>query len=340
MRFALFGALIVTLAAAARAQAPPFIHVPQTVSDEWRAVLREFGDPALRPAYPSPGDLAGWKQLQAEVEAQSKPQMARVVKHFAATIRRRRIGGVDVLDITPKRRRSGNELLVYTHGGGYVLFSAESTLVNSLVVADVTGLRVIAIDYSLAPAAKWREVTDQVVAVFGGLYREGHAPEDIAIFGESAGGGLAAGAVLKLRDRGLAMPAAVVLWSPWADLTETGDSYHTLKHAETSFTYDRHLEHAAGAYAAPEEQKIGYVSPVYGDYSKGFPPTLIQGGTKEILLSGFIRLYQAIDTAGATVKLDLYEGMPHAFQLQLPGAPESRTALGKTIAHLEHYLIR
>jgi epsilon-lactone hydrolase len=82
------------------------------------------------------------------------------------------------------------------------------------------------------------------------------------------------------------------------------------------------------------------VSPVYGDFAKGFPPTLIQGGTREIFLSNFVRLYQALDTAAQTVTLDLYEGMPHVFQARLPDSPESITALNKVNAFLRKHLTK
>jgi acetyl esterase/lipase len=96
------------------------------------------------------------------------------------------------------------------------------------------------------------------------------------------------------------MPLAAVLVSPWLDVTRTGDTEFTLEHAEPNYLYERHSKNAAGAFADPRDQKHPYASPVFGDFSKGFPPTLIQGGTKEILLSGFVRLYQALDTAGLT----------------------------------------
>ena len=140
-----------------------------------------------------------------------------------------------------------------------------------------------------------------------------------------------------MRDTGLGLPAAVVLWSPWADITETGDTYHSLRLVDPAYLYDRHLEAAADAYAAPGDQTHPYVSPVYGDFTSGFPPTLIQGGTREIFLSNFVRLYQALDTSGVPVKLDLYEGMPHVFQA-VPGLPESKLALVKVDAFLEQHL--
>jgi acetyl esterase/lipase len=153
----------------------------------------------------------------------------------------------------------------------------------------------------------------------------------LAIYGDSAGGSLAAGSVLKMRDLGMGIPAAVVMWSPWSDITDAGDTYRTLAGVEGSYRYDLHLQPAADAYADPSEQKSPYVSPVYGDYTRGFPPTLIQGGTREIFLSNFIRHYQAMDVSGVEVKLDLYEGMPHGFQNKVPESPEARRAVKKTV---------
>jgi acetyl esterase/lipase len=248
------------------------------------------------------------------------------------------LGGVPVVDIKPKSWKDNGKVMVYTHGGAYTLFSAYSTLSSAALMAETTGLRVISIDYTLAPHARWQQITDQVVSVFKALREQGYAMKDMAIYGDSAGGSLAAGSVLKMRDKGMGMPAAVVLWSPWSDITDTGDSYVTLKHADPAYFYDKHLKTSADAYADPKDQKHPYVSPVYGDYTKGFPPTLIQGGSKEIFLSNFIRHYQALDTAGRIVKLDIYEGMIHVFQAALAGTPESKTALGKVDAFLKQYL--
>ncbi|RIK94811.1 MAG: alpha/beta hydrolase, partial [Proteobacteria bacterium] len=157
----------------------------------------------------------------------------------------------------------------------------------------------------------------------------------VALWGDSAGGGLAAGATLAARDRGVALPGALVLLSPWADVTETGDSYATLRDVEKAYRYDDLLAPAAAAYAPPDEQKHPYVSPVYGDFAGGFPPTLIQGGTREIFLSGFVRLYQAIEAGGGSAKLDLYEAMPHLFQARIPSAPEGRRALERAVRFVE-----
>jgi acetyl esterase/lipase len=181
-------------------------------------------------------------------------------------------------------------------------------------------------------------MSDEVIAVIQALLKEGHSMNDVLIYGDSSGGGLAAAVVLKMRDKGLGMPAAAILVSPWVDVTRTGDTEFTLAHAEPNYLYEKHSKNAAGAYADPKDQKHPYASPVYGDFSKGFPPTLIQGGTKEILLSGFIRLYQALDRAGLVVKLDIYEGMPHNFASRIPEAPESRLARKKIHDFVHFYL--
>lgn len=324
--------------ASAKEVTTPFVNIPTTVSEQSQAVLRTLQDPSLHPAFPEADDVKAWEILQKKLEAFALKRQKPVVDILRPDVRKIELGGVPVLDIKPRNWKDNNKAVVYTHGGSYTFFSAESTLICAALLADTTGLRVLSVNYTLAPTAKWQQVTDQVVSVFKALRDQGYAMKDIAIWGDSAGGGLAAGSVLKMRDQGMEMPAAVILWSPWSDITETGDSYATLKHAEPSYLYSKHLKKAADAYANPKDQKHPYVSPVYGDYSKGFPPTLIQGGTKEIFLSNFIRHYQALDTAGQTVKLDLYEGMIHVFQAATYNSSESKRALEKTDAFLKQHL--
>jgi monoterpene epsilon-lactone hydrolase len=321
-------------------KAKPFTEVPDTVSPVAREYLEKFPDPSIQPEWPAPDDVAGWKREWEATEAVNEPVIQTVLKRYHPTVTERKIGGVPVVEIKPKGWKDNWKVLVHTHGGAYTLFSAHSRLTSSAVAADATGLRVISIDYTLAPAGKWNKVTDEVLAVFAGLQKEGIKLKDMAIYGESAGGAIAAGTVLKMRDKELGMPAAVVLWSPWADITNSGDSAITMKNYDPYYVYEKHLKHAADAYAAPEDQKHPYVSPVYGDYTKGFPPTLVQGGTRELFLSHCVRQYRAIDSAGGEAVLDLYEGMPHVFQMraELAESPETRAALKKMTTFLKKEL--
>jgi acetyl esterase/lipase len=318
----------------------PFAQIPDTVSAEARKYLESLPDPATIPTWPAPTDAAGWKRLWDAGEAASQPRVQATLKRYQPTVEKRTIGGVTVMDIKPKGWKDNGKVLVHAHGGCYTLYSAQSRLHSSIPAADATGLRTISIDYTVAPAGKWQKVTDEVLAVIAGLQKEGYKLKDIALCGESAGGALVAGSVLKMRDRELGMPAAVVLWSPWADITNRGDSAITLKAFDPIHLYDQHLKPAADAYADLKDQKHPYVSPVYGDYSKGFPPTLIQGGTMEIFLSHCVRQYRAIDDAGGTAVLDLYDGMPHVFQMrpEMADAPETRAALRKMAAFLKKHL--
>jgi epsilon-lactone hydrolase len=288
---------------------------------------------------PGPDNLSGWRMLNQILEPGALNLSQSAVDQYEPTITEINLGGVNVLDIKPKNWTDNGKVLVYTHGGAYTLLSANSTLWLSVFAADSTGLRIISIDYTVAPFAKWNQSTDEVISVVQALRNQvGYSLKDIAIYGDSAGGGLAAGTVLKMRDNGMGMPAAVVLWSPWADVTESGDTYITLKHSDPFLGNTSLLNKSADSYANPEDQKNPYVSPVYGNFSNGFPPTLIQGGTKEIFLSDFVRMYQALDQAGIPVKLDIYEGMPHVFQTFLVDTPESDIALSKMSDFLKLYL--
>jgi acetyl esterase/lipase len=307
----------------------PYVYVPNTVSPEFQEHLKKLPDPALRPSFPARDDVDGWKRFHQAREKDLEPKVERALREYEPTLTERKLGGVPVLDVKPKGWTDTRKVLVYLHGGAYTMGSSRSSLLKSAPAAAATGYRIISVDYTVAPQARWQQITDEVIAAVQALIKDGHALKDIGMFGDSAGGGMAPGVVLKMRAQKLGMPAAMVVWSPWSDATETGDTYVTLKNAEPTYLYDKILKPSADAYADPKDQKHPYVSPVYGDYTKGFPPTLIQGGTKEIFLSNFVRQYQALDAAGQTVKLDLYEGMPHVFQGQLPDAPESKLALKK-----------
>jgi monoterpene epsilon-lactone hydrolase len=331
---------LLTFLVLAMSTVKPFAPVADTVSPPAREYLESLPDPATLPEWPKPDDAAGWKKAWEASEADSEPRVRATLKRYGPTVEKQVIGGVGVLAITPKGWKDNGKVLVHLHGGAYTFYSARSRLPSSVPVAEATGLRVLSVDYTLAPAGKWPKVTDEVVAVLAGLFKGGYKPKDVAVYGESAGGGMAAGSVLKMRDKGMEMPAAVVLWSPWADITNRGDSAITLRNFDPLYVYEKHLGRAAAAYADPKDQKHPYVSPVYGDYTKGFPPTLIQGGTRELFLSHFVRQYRAIDDAGGQAVLDLYDGMPHIFQVrpELADAPETRMAMKKMTAFLKRHL--
>lgn len=314
--------------ASAGTQADASRILPDTVSDTWKKswpLLMKYITKSNGP-FPKPDDYAGWEASYTANEKRVRPLVAGSAKMWRVETREARLGGVPVLRIVPSNWHDDGRVLIHVHGGGFTSGSVYSSLGMSTQLAAETGLQVVSVDYTVAPRGRWQQVTDQVIAAYKAVLAEGVAAENIAVIGESAGGSIVAGTTLKMRDLGLPMPAAVILWSPWADVSGAGDTYRTLADAEPMLTLPS-LSASALAYADVADQKNPYVSPVYGDFSKGYPPTLIQGGTREVFLSNCVRLYQAIKAGGGDATLDLYEGMIHVFQSIVPNAPESKSAL-------------
>lgn len=331
-------------ASSAEAQSPvtPLRYqVPSTVSPEAKLKLEELH--ALMQRFPQPvqsvpTSTADWDRRNAQTQAFIGSFVQANADKLGVTIKADTIGGIPVLRVTPPNYRPSVRILLYAHGGGYVLFSARTSLTVPALLAVASGVEVVSIDYTLAPHARWNTVTDQIIAVYRGVLAHRRSGA-IGLLGDSAGGGLAAGSVLKMRDEGLALPGALYLLSPWADITNTGDTYTTLAAADPSLD-SVSLKWGADAYADPKDQKSPYVSPVYGDYTEAFPPTLIQGGTREIFLSNFVRQYNAIRNGNHEAVLDLYEGMPHVFQALIPDAPETHTAMRRAAAFFDLHLLR
>jgi acetyl esterase/lipase len=147
---------------------------------------------------------------------------------------------------------------------------------------------------------------------------ERYAPENIAVAGASAGGGLAASFLLKIRDLGLPLPAACALASPEADLTETGDTFET--NAGIDVVLGGRLTKSIALYADGHDLTDPYLSPVFGDFSQGFPPTILTAGTRDLFLSNAVRLHRSLRREGIEAELHVWEAMPHGGFLV--GAPE------------------
>jgi epsilon-lactone hydrolase len=319
------------------AMAADTVPLSGTISPQARGViefLQTLGFKQIKA--PAAEDLAGWKALHDANEKALEEPNRMVLGQLGATLKDDTINGVRVLDIRPKGWRDDGRVIVYVHGGAFTLFSARSMAGLGALVAQAAGMRVISVDYTTAPAFNWKGIQAQVGSVITGLVTGGTPLDRIAVFGDSAGGNLAISAVLELRDAGVGMPAAVLLFSPWADLSNTGDTAITLPAADPTLSYDGLMHGSALAYAGELDLKDPRVSPLYADFSKGFPPTLIQDGTRTILLSTSVRTYRALKAAKADATIDLYEGMWHVFQ-GAP-APEAQEALASAGAFLREKL--
>ncbi len=313
-------------------------YVPTTISKEAQEILkakrRSDRNTAKTPKANAPH--SEWKKFQDNIDKAVLNGLQPIKNKYQPSIDTIFVGGIRAIDIHPKNYKKSDKVIVYIHGGAYVVLHAEATLASILPLAETSGLRIIAIDYTLAPQAKYKQITNEVIQFYKGLLKQYDA-KNIAIYGDSAGGGLAAGSIIKMRDLGITLPAALVLWSPWTDIDEIGDTYFTLADNDPSLINENFLENAALAYAPKSDFKNPYVSPVYGNFSKGFPPTLIQVGSKEIFLSNAIRMYRVLDDAKIKTKLDVYEGMWHVWQGHYL-LPESEKAVENTKDFIFKYL--
>ena len=313
------------------------IYVPPTISAEAQELLKTLIDAKLYATeFPAPDDVSGWEKVYEVAEARSTGVAEKALAASQATATELQLGGVSVEDIRPHSWTDNGKVLVYIHGGGYGLFSARSTFPLAAPMAKATGLRVVSVNYTPAPRAHFAEIQQQIVSVIDALLDSEYAMPDIAIYGESAGGALTASTVLNLRDQNKGMPAAAVFWSPNTDLSSRDDSTVTLDPDDPILTYSTLLTTGSKAYAGDVSLDDPRVSPLYADLSKGFSPALIIVGTKEMLLSSSVRFYQALEAAGQIVKLDVYEGMWHAFPQY--GLPESKVAVAKSAKFINDHL--
>jgi acetyl esterase/lipase len=192
------------------------------------------------------------------------------------------------------------------HGGALIMGAGEVCKAMAVGSASRLGARVIAVDYRMPPDDPFPAGLDDCLAFYRAVLRD-HDPSEIIVGGASAGGNLAAALILRARDESLPMPAAAVLGSPEVDLTESGDSFHTNAGIDGMGT----LMQANLLYAAGHDLSHPYVSPLFGDFAKGFPPTLLTAGTRDLFLSNATRMHRALRAAGIHAELHLLEAAAH-----------------------------
>ncbi len=310
------------------------------VSPQAHAIFEKYMPIAERAmaATPSLKTTADFDAFHDKLLGPSEAQSDAEVKALGATSTASKLGGVGVVETTPPNYVDDGTVLVRVHGGGWVLGSARASAGSDAVMAMSTGRRIISVDYTVAPHGKWPLITDQVVAVYRAVLAKGYKPENVGIYGDSAGANIVPGSVLKMRDQGIPMPGAMLLLSPCVDLHLNGDTETTLGNADPVLALGP-VRDVVLAYADPADWSNPYASPIYGDFKKGFPPVLIQVGTKEMLLSDSVRLYQAIKMAGGEAELDVYEGMTHVFQGYMRGTPEQKEAFAEIGHFWKRHLI-
>lgn len=204
-------------------------------------------------------------------------------------------------------------VILYCHGGGYSTGSSLYARTLTSKLASSTSMDVFSFDYRLAPENPYPAATEDAMHVWNYLMLLGYGARDIIIAGDSAGGNLALSLVLKLKEEQRLLPRGLILMSPWTDLTSSGKS-HVSKADIDPVLNAGYLEEMIRNYAKGCNLKNPFISPLFGNY-EGFPPTYIQVGSNEILLDDSSMLYKKLLKANVSVKLDIFRGMWHVFQM-------------------------
>lgn len=223
------------------------------------------------------------------------------------------IGEIPAEWVSVDRCHMKKYVILYCHGGGYNTgsFRYARSITNKL--ASTTSMDVLSFDYRLAPEHPYPAALEDALKVWDYLMHYGYGARNVIVAGDSAGGNLALSLVLKLKEQGRLLPRGLVLFSPWTDLTLEGKSHQT-KAEDDPILAEEYLKKAVEDYAGENDLKNPLISPLFGDF-KGFPPTYIQTGGNEILLSDSTSLNKNMEKCNVQVRFDLYRSMWHVFQM-------------------------
>jgi epsilon-lactone hydrolase len=222
---------------------------------------------------------------------------------------------------------------LYLHGGGYAIGSIKSHRYLMQNVSRASGARTLGINYALAPENPFPAAIEDAAKSYRWLLKQGIKPQNIAIAGDSAGGGLTLATLLYLRDAGDPLPAAGVGISPWTDMTCSAESYTTRLEIDP-MVLGNGLEKMADFYVGDTDKKDPLASPVFADMT-GMPPLLIHVGGREVLYDDAITVYENAKKAGVDVELLDEPEMFHVWHAFAPMLEEAQEAVDKIGVYLQ-----
>jgi acetyl esterase/lipase len=223
-------------------------------------------------------------------------------------------------------------VILYVHGGGYVSCSAATHRPITAALARLSRQRVFSLDYRLAPEHRYPAALDDAFAAYQWLLGQGFPASAISLAGDSAGGGLVLGTLLRAKDAGLPLPSCAVCFSPWTDLAGTGASVH-LNDGRCVMFRPENIAEFAVAYLASASPFERYTSPAFADLG-GLPPLLLQVGSDELLLDDTRRVHDRVQQAGGVSNLEIYDEVLHCWQMLDGFVPEARAALRQAAAFI------
>ena len=267
-----------------------------------------------------PSSAPSWEQSRKSMESFARPADADVLCTAVDA------GGVPAEWVVGPGSEGG-PVLLYLHGGGYTAGSIVTHRQLAGWLSKASGARVLVLDYRLAPEHPHPAAVEDAVAAYQWLLARGTSAARIVIGGDSAGGGLTAATLLALRDRGIALPAAGLLLSPWTDLTGSGDSM-TSRASIDPMVGGSGLVNMSRAYVPQGDLKAPLASPLFADL-KGLPPLLIHVGTHETLFDDSTRFDAAARSVDVDVTFEAWNGQVHVFHMFAWLVPEAKEAIAK-----------
>lgn len=281
---------------------------------------RESGEPRLDPAMrvlkalhsaSTPDELTA---DELEKQRRSQEVLGNLVSPMSGMVwENTDIEGISAAWMRLERPHKKRRAILYCHGGGYTSGNLGYSKVLASKLTQRTGFDVLAFEYRLAPEFPYPAALCDAEKVWNHLMYLGYGAKDIVIAGDSAGGNLALSLCHKLKAQNRMLPGAILLMSPWTDMTASGISYEQREDIDPMLTLD-YIKAVRKAYAGDNDLKSPTLSPLFGDFD-GFPPTLIQVGSHEILYSDSEQLRDRMLKAGVSCRLEVWEDMWHVFQM-------------------------
>ncbi len=307
------------------------IPIPTSVSREAQAIMAM--PRSQMPSEPPVEDSTAWRQRAAMINAAMLPAMQAKANAAAADVRDISIGGVTVYEILPAGVAPDDpRIYLDIHGGAYIVGYGDVCRAQATGVARDLQCRVWSVDYRTPPDHKFPIPVDDCLTVYRALIERcggGH----VIVGGTSAGANLTAAAILRARDEGLPLPAGAVMHTPHLDMTNASDSLRANDGLDAVLS-GSDMTSLRDVYAGGADYRNPYLSPLFADLSRGFPPTLLSTGTRDRFLSDTVRFHAALRAADVEAELHVTEAASHG---NFHGAPEEEHIIRETRKFLARY---
>lgn len=295
---------------------------PETVSPEMAALVSAPAGALWTTAVNTESAMRAIAKDYAQKSGKSARELAQTLRVSVAASQ---MNGVPVFTLEPEDadKRKTDKVVLYLHGGGYVLGHGVAGIAEALPLTGWHGRKVISPDYRMAPEHPFPAAVDDAFSVYRELIRTVD-PKNIVVYGTSTGGAMTLILGLQIAQAGLPMPAGLIAGTPWADMGKVGDSYVTHDGLDNVLgTYDALIASAVRFYAQGRDLKNPLISPVYAaeEDLRKFPPVLLISGTRDLFLSNTVRMQKRFLLLKKPVDLIVYEAMSHAqyyFNLRAP----------------------